>query len=118
MVVGGVVGERRTFVRVNSEFPVQLRPMHHDNPIQIHNSMSQDLSEGGMQISSFYFYPVHAKLMLELYLAIDSEPIITVGKVVWVEQVPYQDRYRVGIEFSGIEDENKTSLRHIIDENI
>ncbi|MBU1087958.1 MAG: PilZ domain-containing protein [Candidatus Omnitrophica bacterium] len=114
MALSGAVSERRKFVRVYSDFPVQLRYMKPNAPIQVHNSLSQDLSEGGMQLSSFYFYPVHSKMMVELFLNKDVAPIKTVGKVVWVEQLPYQDIFKVGIKFSELSDFNQTCLRELI----
>ncbi len=118
MTLSAAVSERRKFIRIDSDFPVQLKYMKSNAPTQIHNSLSQDLSEGGMQISSFYFYPVHSKMLLELYLSLDEEPIKTVGKVVWVEQVPYQDLFKVGIEFSELSDISQTHVRELITDTI
>lgn len=114
MALSVALSERRKFVRVGSDFPVQLRYLKPEAPTQVHNSLSQDLSEGGLQISSFNFYPVHSKMMVELFLNIDSAPIKTVGKVVWVEQFPYQDLFKLGIEFSELSDINHTRLRECI----
>ena len=116
MVVGEMVRERRKFVRVSSDYPVQLKHVPQNYPIQVHNSMSQDISEGGLQLSSFYFYPVHCKMTFEIFVSQDTEPISGVGRVVWVEQLPYQDRYKVGIEFSELNDDHRTHLRQVISE--
>ena len=118
MALSGAVSERRKFVRMYSDFPVQLRYMKPNAPIQVHNSLSQDLSEGGIQVSSFYFYPVHSKMMVELYLNMDAPPVKTVGKVVWVEQLAYQDIFKVGIEFSDLSVYNQSSLRELISDKI
>jgi c-di-GMP-binding flagellar brake protein YcgR len=118
MALSGAVSERRKFVRVYSDFPVQLKDMKPDAPVQIHNSLSQDLSEGGVQISSFYFYPVHSKMMVELHLNNDSAAVKTMGKVVWVEQLPYQDVFKVGIEFSELSAFNQNSVRKVIVDKI
>ena len=106
--------ERRKFPRKNADFPVQLRPMSQKNAGAIHNSMTHDFSEGGMQLSSFYFYPVDSKMILKIFPLNDMEPISSVGRVVWIEQVPYQDRYKVGIEFAEMNYESRMSLKQMI----
>jgi len=118
MALSGPVSERRKFVRMGSDFPVQLRHIKPNAPMQVHNSLSQDLSEGGIQVSSFYFYPVHSKMMVELFLNTDAASVKTIGKVVWVEQIPYQDVFKVGIEFSGLSAFNQSCLRALISEKM
>ncbi|MCK4994926.1 MAG: PilZ domain-containing protein [Candidatus Omnitrophica bacterium] len=114
MTAIGTVNERRENFRKNSEFPVQLRQIPQKNAGTIHNSMTHDFSESGVQLSSFYFYPVNSKMILELFPMHEMEPIMTVGRVVWVEQVPYQERYNIGIEFSDLNDESRVHLRQIV----
>jgi Tfp pilus assembly protein PilZ len=118
MALSEAVSERRKFVRVYSDFPVQLRDMKPNAPVQIHNSLSQDLSEGGVQISAFYFYPVHTKMLLELHLNSDSAPVKTMGKVAWVEQLPYQEVFKIGIEFAELSAFNQSSVRKVIVDKI
>ncbi len=114
MTVVGVLKERREFLRKNLDFPVQLRQMPQKSAGLIHNSMTHDFSESGIQLSSFYFYPVNSKMILEIFPSHDMEPIITVGKVVWVKQVPYQDKYKIGIEFSEMTHESRVYLKQMI----
>ena len=118
MTVAGSVKERREYFRRSSDFPVQARLMPQKSTGTIHNSMTRDFSESGMQLSSFYFYPVNSKMILEIFPIHDMEPIITVGRVVWIEQVPYQERYKLGIEFSEMNDESREHLKQIVNESI
>ena len=106
--------ERRRFVRVASDLPVQLKRLPQDFPTSINNSLAQDISEGGLRISSFYFYPVNSKVTLEVFMRQGTEPVKAVGKVVWVEQLPYQERYRVGLEFSDINEDGRAHLKEVI----
>ncbi|MBU4305497.1 MAG: PilZ domain-containing protein [Candidatus Omnitrophica bacterium] len=117
MAGGASFVERRRFLRLNSDCPVQLKQMPQNYPVQIHNSISEDISEGGLQLSSFYFYPVHCKLLVELFVSQEAEPIKVVGRVVWVEQMPYQERYKVGIEFSDLNEESRVYLRQVISDS-
>lgn len=117
MTVVGEVTERREFLRMSSDFPVQLRQVPQKSTGTIHNSITHDFSESGIQLSSFYFYPVNSKMILEIFPVHDMEPILTVGKVVWVEQVPYQEKYKIGIEFSEMNAESRVQLKQIINSN-
>jgi len=118
MFYEGAVSNRRRFTRIGSDCQVQLKQLPKNFPGQIHNTLSKDISEGGLQLSSFYFYPVNSRILMEVYLSGDSEPVKTVGKVVWVEQLPYQDRYKVGIEFSDLDEEGRGHLRQVISKSL
>ncbi len=109
--------ERRKFVRINSDLPVELKELPAYHPINLRNLMSLDISEGGLKLSAFYFYPVNSRLIIQVFLSPKMEPVKAVGKVSWVEQVPYQDRYKIGVEFSDITEEGRYNLRNIIKEN-
>lgn len=106
--------ERRRFVRVSADLPVKLKQIPQNNPVQIQNAISCDISEGGVQVWSFYFYPVQSRQMLEILLSPDTEPVRSVGTVVWIRQLPYQDRYKLGIEFSEMNEDGRLNLRELI----
>ncbi|MBI4845923.1 MAG: PilZ domain-containing protein [Candidatus Omnitrophica bacterium] len=114
MILSSSVRERRRFVRVSSGCPVQIKQVPDSSPIRIHNSMLADISEGGLQLFSFYFYPVRCKFMVEVFLSPITESLKTLAKVVWIEQMPFQERYRVGIEFSNLNEAGRSSLRQMI----
>ncbi len=114
MSVARAVKERREYFRKNSDFPVQSRQMLQESTGTIHNSMTLDFSESGLQLSSFHFYPVNSRMILDIFPLYDMEPIRSVGRVVWIEQVPYQERYKIGIEFSEMNDERRDHLKQIV----
>lgn len=114
MSMAGSAKERRRYTRVESDFPVQLRHVQQYNPTQLHNSVSCDVSVGGMQVSSFYFYPIHCKMMVEVFTSEDKESIRGIGRIVWIEQLPYQERYKIGMEFFELSEDNKAQLRKTI----
>ncbi|MFH2137040.1 MAG: PilZ domain-containing protein [Candidatus Omnitrophota bacterium] len=106
-----MVFERRCAMRTSFDLAVKLKQVKEDFSAKIHNSFSKDLSETGIQLSSFYFYPVNSRIMLETALLKDAEPVTIVGKVVWIEQFPYQERYKVGVEFVDLSQEIQLQLR-------
>ena len=113
MVKRGSYSDRRKFVRVVSDLPVQMREMN-DFSNTIHNSLSHDISEGGVRISSFYFYPVNTKVKLELFLSQSLEPVKATARIVWIEQFSYQERYEIGLQFSDINEDGRYNLQDTI----
>lgn len=110
----GMMQERRRFVRVSSDLPVQLKSFPQTYPLKMHNSLCQDISEGGVKLASFYFHPIRSKVIVEIFLSETVEPVKAIGRVVWIEQFPYQDRYRLGLEFADINEDGKVHLKEII----
>ncbi|HOW35279.1 MAG TPA: PilZ domain-containing protein [Candidatus Omnitrophota bacterium] len=66
------------------------------------SSLTLDISRGGVGFLSTKFIPVNTKMPIELALTPDSEPILAVGKVRWVRQLPSSDFYRVGMTFADV----------------
>jgi len=102
---------RRRFPRLTKDVSVQLKQVPDNYSVKIHNSILRDISEGGLQISSFYFYPVNFRMPVEVSMSPDRPPVQGVGRVVWVEQLPYQERYKVGIEFTELNEHSRRQLR-------
>ena len=62
--------------------------------------LSKDISIGGIQLNFNDFVPVNTDLTVSVKIK-DIPKIIDVsGRVVWVKQVPYSDRYKLGLEFT------------------
>ncbi|MCP4650168.1 MAG: PilZ domain-containing protein [PVC group bacterium] len=113
-----MIYERRGFLRANSDFPVKLKQVSPGLSVQINNSFSKDISETGIQLSSFYFYPVKSKLLLEASLSAGAEPVKVMGKVVWVEQFPYQERFKLGVHFEDLSQEARFQFRDVVAKTI
>lgn len=63
------------------------------------DSQTVDISEGGMGLISSRAIPLDEKIAVEIATAPDAEPIVVMGKVVWVRKMAAEDRYRVGLKF-------------------
>ena len=89
------VQERRSFKRIKLSEPVhfQLKDSH-----EYGGCLTADISAGGVRINFNDFVPVNTEFVLQLQLA-SQKMIDCVGRVVWVEQMPYSDRYQVGLKF-------------------
>lgn len=117
MLPEGILGdrERRKFKRVSCSFPVQSACLPPGYSSLFHNLITKDISEGGIQLDSFYFYPVEHKLMFEIFWSNEAASVRTLGRVAWVREVPFQQQYNIGIEFSDLNKEQRQLIKKIID---
>ena len=68
------------------------------DPKKYGGCLAADISDGGMKVSLNNFVPVDTELSLEVQLA--SQRIVDcVANIVWIEKMPYMDRYQVGLKF-------------------
>jgi c-di-GMP-binding flagellar brake protein YcgR len=106
--------ERRQRVRVRFDASVCVQPILRPLPINVRHLLSEDLSEGGMRLSSSEFFPVKSRVRVDLETARPATPIQVIGRVVWVEQLPEVDHWRVGVEFSDLSDGARSRLHEIV----
>jgi hypothetical protein len=85
----GLQPERRSSVRVAFNSAVRAEPIPQPSPSRVLQLLSEDLSEGGARLSSPEFLPVDSRVLLDLETPRRDDPIRAIGRVVWVEQVPY-----------------------------
>ena len=88
--------ERRRHKRLKFSESVQFQ---HRDPSQYGGCLSKDISEGGIRLNFSDFVPIDTELVLSVNLAKDKM-IDCMGRVVWVERVPFSEQYHVGIEFT------------------
>ncbi|MCP4649165.1 MAG: PilZ domain-containing protein [PVC group bacterium] len=90
--------EKRRFPRVNHECPVQLKTMRGTGSNLMKNSFSKNVSQSGMELVSFDFYPVNDRVQVQVFSSSYASMMQAVGRIVWVQQLPNQEKYRIGIE--------------------
>ena len=70
-----------------------------------------DISKGGVGFLSIHKIPLNQKVAIEIELDENSEPVIVVGKVRWVEAIESaSEMYRVGMSFEDILSGSKSRL--------
>ncbi len=62
-------------------------------------SQTVDISGGGIGLISKRAIALDEKIAVEIATAPDADPILMLGKVVWVRKLDQKDRYRVGLQF-------------------
>ena len=105
---------RREFPRLKHHIPVRFG----GEESRCQDSLTKDVGEGGVRLISREFLPLNSKLKLEFFLTSASEALTAVGKVVWVQKLPYGYQHDIGIEFVDIPEGHKRRLSHFVEENL
>ena len=74
------------------------------------DSLTVDISGGGAGFLSSKAIPVNTEMAIEIALTPESDPLLTVGRVKWVQQLSNPQCYRVGMVFEESEKVLKSSL--------
>lgn len=69
-----------------------------------------DISRHGIGFISDHPIPINQKIAVELALKPNTEPVLVVGVVKWVRQIPDTKQYRVGMTFAEIIGGSSTRL--------
>lgn len=108
--------DRRRFERKGVECPLQIQAIAASDHM-IRNSFCNNVSQIGMSITSFDFYPVNGKVHLNLLSNALTSMVEAIGKVIWVRELPHQKRFKIGIEFVDISENLKEKVKSLIDQN-
>jgi len=100
-----IVKDKRKNPRHNCYVPVMCK-----KGTMFDHSQTMDISSGGAGFVTPRFIPIKTKMMVEISLTPDSEPIMALGEVMWVTQVPHSDNFRIGLKFIDISTPVKSRL--------
>jgi c-di-GMP-binding flagellar brake protein YcgR len=106
--------ERRRFVRVPFDCAARAEQIPRPSPDHVCRMLAADISEDGVRLSSPEFLPLESLVLLDLDTPSPANSIRAVGRVAWAEQAAYEDRWRVGVQFSELSDDARSQLRSII----
>jgi len=87
--------ERRAFKRVAFRHPVQFQ---RKDPARNVGALSCDISQGGLRMNVADFVPLNEDVALQVQMSLE-EVAECAGRVVWVRQMPFMERYQLGLEF-------------------
>lgn len=90
---------KRTKNKRESKRQLCLVPVDSKKGTTFANTQTIDISKGGIGIISRRKIPLDEKIAVEIDTQPDGEPILVMGKVVWVRKMSDDDRYRVGLKF-------------------
>jgi hypothetical protein len=99
--------ERRTAQRIRAYRPVRL---HHATSPRIVETLTKDISSGGIRCLSSSLFPVAAEFNIELVLSMGNGPVSARGKTVWFQTIPQSEQFELGIAFTDIPFQDKRRL--------
>ncbi len=103
--------DKRRFPRIRFEGPVHY---HMKEQPRFGGCLARDISEGGIKLNFSDFVPLYSEMALKVQLENDPRVVDMPGKVVWVKQVPFSDRYRIGIEFDHPNNLSKETIKSYV----
>ena len=106
--------ERRQFRRIKTSSPIEYRFL---NSGRFTNSVTCDISEGGISFIVDGPVPIGTHLHFEVKLKNRPQPIYGIAKITWSTKEPYSSRYRIGLEFTEIGSISKADIATFIQEN-
>jgi len=104
---------KREYVRMRYPIPVRFG----GEIARVQDTLMKDIGGGGIRLLSREFLPVDSKVKLEFFLTPASEGLMAVGKVIWIQKVPYSYQHEVGIQFVDISDTTRKRIRHFVEQN-
>jgi hypothetical protein len=75
------------------------------------DSLTVDISKGGMGFVSTHEIPVDQKIPIQLDLGENEEPILVVGRVQWNRPIEGTGHYRIGVVFESVIQGSKSRLK-------
>jgi len=101
--------EKRCFRRINLHTPIRYQVRGES---VFDNTLSDNISEGGLAFNSPKFIPPNTTVMLEIGLF--SRMLYPIGRVSWCQPLAHSDRNRLGIEFLELSSSEKSFLSDYI----
>ncbi|MCM8778515.1 MAG: PilZ domain-containing protein [Candidatus Omnitrophica bacterium] len=105
--------ERRKYPRVYASIPMQFRPIGEFDKLP-HDTITRDLSEGGVRFSSDKFIPVGTRIIVNVLLEGHREPLRSVAKIIWTRKQQYSDNYEVGCQFMNLPEDARSRIGKFI----
>lgn len=105
--------ERRKYPRVYASLPMQFREIGEFDKLP-RDTITKDLSEGGIRFTSSKLVPVGNRLVVNVGLEPQIEGLRSVVKIVWARKQHYSDNYELGCQFVNMEEESKSRIARFI----
>jgi uncharacterized protein (TIGR02266 family) len=105
----GEGAERRRFSRTDLLVRVEYSTID-----EIFSEFTRDINEGGLFIETEKPRPTGTEVALRFKLPGSTEPMQTVGRVVWVRSASDQEPAGMGIEFDELTNEDRDRINNMI----
>ena len=105
--------ERRRSIRIESSVPV-----HYKAEQQFVTTVSKDIGENGIKFTANRFIPVFSKLLIDIFLFHNVEPVRMLTEVIWVRKLPHLDLYSIGTKFVELSKEHKKLISYYLETDV
>ncbi|HQP91216.1 MAG TPA: PilZ domain-containing protein [Candidatus Omnitrophota bacterium] len=106
--------ERRQFKRIKCNSPIEYKFF---NSNRFQQTVTCDISEGGVSFIIDGFIPNGTHLYFQAHLKNRPQDLYGIAKVCWCSKEPYNEKYRVGLEFTEVGSISKEDIVALIREN-
>lgn len=106
------MSERRANPRIRIYHPVRL---HRPGVPQTVETLTKDLSVGGLRCISATLFPVSTDIQVELVLMNGEEPLTARGQTRWFRMIANSDQFDIGISLLDLSPQNKRRLSAYLD---
>lgn len=112
-----IIEEKRKVPRIPSNFPLKYRDLNRPQT-EFRGTVSKNISAGGVRFRSDRFISLACRLVVELNLPKQDNPIRAVSKITWIKKLPTGDDYEVGNQFLEITREDRSAIRDFVKEQL
>lgn len=93
-------------------------PLMDERKETLASSYTTDISRTGVGFVSTRFIPINSKLMVELALTREENPVLVQGRVKWIEKIPHSPNFRIGMNFSDISTDAQSRIAQHFDASV
>ena len=106
-----VRADKRGFARTRFQEPISYQLKEAS---EFGGCLGCDISEWGLRINFNDFVPVNTEMALSMKLYSISKVIDLIGRVAWLQRLPYSDRYQVGLQFVKVDPISQEEIRRYV----
>ena len=106
------MNERRANPRIRTYHPLRL---HRPGVPQMVETLTKDVSAGGIRCLSSTLFPVSTEVQVELVLMNGEEPLTARGQTRWFRMIANSDQFDIGISFLYFSPQNERRLSVYLD---
>ena len=107
--------ERRRYIRTDKSLPLIIY-LKEGKLVKEAHTTTRNISATGVMVECDKKLPVGTEAKLDINTPGSANPVHGIGRIVWSSPLSGGDRYRTGIEFVRIEEDNKnTFLKYLCD---
>ncbi len=114
--------ERRRFPRLSHKTSLQYRNLSANGngsaPSAMKGTVTKDISAGGVRMMTDRFMPLDSKVKVEFSLSSNVKSISAEAKIAWVQKMPYNENFLVGLEFVDIKHEARVEVIRYVNERV